>query len=89
MNVLQRDGRVLHGVVQKTGGQHLGRDAQLSQDLCHGQAVIDVGLAGISFLIAVGFLGHAVRALNQLPVRKRIRVGKPFHQFFERNRRER
>ena len=73
--LVQRDRRVLHGVMQDARREHLRRNTQLGQYLCHCKAVVDVWFAGDALLTAMCLLGHRVGALHQLPVCRRVRRG--------------
>jgi hypothetical protein len=63
---------VLDGVVQEGRGDRDGADAEVGEDLCHGDRVRDVRLAGLALLPVVGPFGHRVGPLDQGRVGLRV-----------------
>ena len=72
LDILQGGQRVFDGVVQQTGGEDFRRYPQFGEDLGNCQAVVDVGLARVSLLAAMGLIGHRIGTLDQLPIRKGV-----------------
>src|SRR5688572_18168912 len=85
LNVIQRERRIFDSIMKQARGDHIGGDAQVGENACHGETMIDVWLTRMALLLTMRLLRHPVGALNQLPLGKSIIFRELFQQSFERN----
>ncbi len=67
-NIAQCHGCVFDRVVEQSCRQHRHRRAEILEDGCHRQAVIDVRLSRRTFLAQVPFFRHTKGALEHLSI---------------------
>ena len=72
LELLQSDLRVLHHVVEESGRQGRGVEAQIRQDLRHGQGVLHEVVAGEPLLAGVARLGEPIGPFDLPDVGPRV-----------------
>jgi hypothetical protein len=64
--------------MQESGGDYFRGHPQVGENARHGETVVDVWLARVTFLLTVSFLCHTVGALNELSFGESIIFGELF-----------